>query len=249
MRPLWFISVLQRGPVLTIFLCLLLLFSVCLGGTPSLATPLLDQVSDSTINNSENGFSQIVDKAQTFTVGLTGFLTRVDIKLHNAASPPPTHDALFDLRTTAGGLPTEPNAGGNILFSASIPPSAVPNLGLFDDNVPWLSVDLGAARFPVTAGEVLAFCLRTDEPGGGFFANYYLAGSNENVYPAGTVYYRNLGTQFPQLTWAEVEPAFGGPGNDVFFRTWVDPVPLPPTVVLLGSGLLGVVSWRRFRKG
>jgi probable HAF family extracellular repeat protein len=27
------------------------------------------------------------------------------------------------------------------------------------------------------------------------------------------------------------------------------PVPLPPTVLLLGSGLLGLVGWRRFRKG
>jgi len=26
-------------------------------------------------------------------------------------------------------------------------------------------------------------------------------------------------------------------------------VPLPPTVLLLGSGLLGLVGWRRFRKG
>jgi len=26
-------------------------------------------------------------------------------------------------------------------------------------------------------------------------------------------------------------------------------VPLPPTVILLGSGLLGLVGWRRFRKG
>jgi uncharacterized membrane protein len=27
------------------------------------------------------------------------------------------------------------------------------------------------------------------------------------------------------------------------------PVPLPPNVLLLGSGLLGLVGWRRYRKG
>jgi hypothetical protein len=32
-----------------------------------------------------------------------------------------------------------------------------------------------------------------------------------------------------------------------YFRT--DPVPLPPTVLLFGSGLLGLVGWRRFRRG
>ena len=33
--------------------------------------------------------------------------------------------------------------------------------------------------------------------------------------------------------------------------TWTttSPVPLPPTVLLLGSGLLGLAGWRRFRKG
>jgi hypothetical protein len=29
----------------------------------------------------------------------------------------------------------------------------------------------------------------------------------------------------------------------------MNPVPLPPTVLLLGSGLLGLGTWRRFRKG
>jgi hypothetical protein len=28
----------------------------------------------------------------------------------------------------------------------------------------------------------------------------------------------------------------------------VQAVPLPPTVLLLGSGLLGLAGWRRFRK-
>jgi|GEM_PF-3055187 len=29
----------------------------------------------------------------------------------------------------------------------------------------------------------------------------------------------------------------------------VDPVPVPPALLLMGSGLLGLVGWRRFRKG
>ena len=33
------------------------------------------------------------------------------------------------------------------------------------------------------------------------------------------------------------------------FTGSIDVVPLPPTVLLLGSGLLGLVGWRRFRKG
>jgi len=45
-----------------------------------------------------------------------------------------------------------------------------------------------------------------------------------------------------------------------FFDVTIDPfrfidglefqgVPVPPSVLLLGSGLIGLVGWRRFRKG
>jgi uncharacterized protein (TIGR03118 family) len=52
----------------------------------------------------------------------------------------------------------------------------------------------------------------------------------------------------------------GGNSDTLFFTAGPDweqrslfgsvaPVPLPPTVLLLGSGLLGLAGWRRFRKG
>jgi hypothetical protein len=33
-----------------------------------------------------------------------------------------------------------------------------------------------------------------------------------------------------------------------YFGFFLEPVPIPPTVLLLGSGLLGLAGWRRFRK-
>jgi hypothetical protein len=37
--------------------------------------------------------------------------------------------------------------------------------------------------------------------------------------------------------------------DDISVNISVNAVPIPPTVLLLGSGLLGLVGWRRFRKG
>ena len=37
--------------------------------------------------------------------------------------------------------------------------------------------------------------------------------------------------------------------NSGFFKVDVQVVPLPPSFLLLGSGLLGLASWRRFRNG
>jgi hypothetical protein len=36
--------------------------------------------------------------------------------------------------------------------------------------------------------------------------------------------------------------------KDYVFANFLQPVPLPSTVLLLGSGLLGLAGWRRYRK-
>ena len=55
-----------------------------------------------------------LDGAQTFTVGVTGLLTSVDLMV-GRDSGSTTEDLLLDIRTTSGGVPTDPNFGSNIL--------------------------------------------------------------------------------------------------------------------------------------
>jgi hypothetical protein len=233
MRLLGFITAPRCGWSLPSFSGVLLLLFICLAGTASQATPVLDQVSDGTTIAIAAGISSGNDKAQTFTVGLTGYLTEVDLKLFYNNPSPSTYDVLFDLRTTEGGVPSELNTGANVLFNGVIPASAVPPTPHSIDELPWTILNLGLP-IPVTAGEVLSFCLRTDEPVSGP-ANYLLAGAS--TYAAGSLYYRNLTSQ----------PTWGPIFSDIYFRTWVDPVPIPPTVILLGSGLAGLIllRWRR----
>ena len=49
------------------------------------------------------------------------------------------------------------------------------------------------------------------------------------------------------LSSAASDDGYGGIGAWVVTANYT-PVPLPPTVLLLGSGLLGLAGWRRFRK-
>jgi hypothetical protein len=56
----------------------------------------------------------------------------------------------------------------------------------------------------------------------------------------------NLAGGAHSLTIEIIQTAPGNTSGVAFFR--VDPVPVPPSAWLLGSGLLGLVGWRRFRK-
>lgn len=215
------------------------------------AAPILDQMVETT-PTLESGFALDIDKAQTFTVGLAGYLTRVDVKLHTSRAP--TENVFFDIRTTTGGVPTELDAGANILFSTVIPKDTVPVLSLFN-NVPWTTVNLGASSFLVASGDVLTISLRTNEPiivGPFPLTNYWAAGSNAGVYPSGANYYRitDLASPGYQPSWKSTSP-----DHDLFFRTYVDadfppvPVPVPATVFLFGSALVGLAGFRKkFKK-
>jgi hypothetical protein len=51
------------------------------------------------------------------------------------------------------------------------------------------------------------------------------------------------------LTIQTYQNATGNTSGVAFFRVDAAPVPLPPSAWLLGSSLLGLVGWRRFKKG
>jgi hypothetical protein len=50
------------------------------------------------------------------------------------------------------------------------------------------------------------------------------------------------------LTIQTFQNTYGNTSGIAFFRVDANPVPLPPSAWLLGSSLLGLVGWRRFRK-
>jgi hypothetical protein len=153
---------------------------------------------------------------QTFTVGLAGSLTRIDLQLGRDASA--NQPLQFELRTTSGGLPNlTPQA---LLFSTSINPSAVPVL---TTTTPYtLSVDLSSAPPEVTPGEQLAILLTS---GTDYWYLWTTGYWPSDFYTAGSAVKRPYGA----ADWQLID------GWDSGFRTWVT---VPEPVSLLPIGLL-----------
>lgn len=85
---------------------------------------------------------------QTFTVGLTGLLTRIEIAQINQHRGTPTQPLVVSLVTTAAGVPTT-----NALATVTVPPASVPAA-----RGP-LQVDLMSFGVQVQQGQVLGIAL------------------------------------------------------------------------------------------
>ena len=165
-----------------------------------------------------------LDIAQTFTVGQTGVLTGVEVFVRRSFTPTITDPLVFDIRTTVGGSPTEPDSGANVLASISAAASSIPTVASF------VGFDLSGFGISVTAGDVLAIVLQSDGPN----PAYAWGGTEADGYSPGASFRRTV-TIFP--TWMST-----GFANDQLFRTFVEPsaaAPVSTTLPLLMIGLFG----------
>jgi hypothetical protein len=108
---------------------------------PARATPILDQsfTGPPTVAYS---FTQGAQEAQSFTVGIAGNLTEVDVRLQDF-SPPATGNLLFDIRDAPLGVPQVSDTP--TLASGSVPLASTGNT--------WLS--LTGFSIPVAVGDQL----------------------------------------------------------------------------------------------
>lgn len=139
--------------------------------------------------------------AQTFTVGLSGLLSRIDLGLYRDAAAL-TGDVTVDI-LPASVLPAY--EFGSSLFTMTIPIASIP---LLTTNL--TTIDLSAANLAVNAGQQLAIVLRRPAGAGWVIwqdsnpAVPYDAGGSFTWHPAG---------------W----PAWIPVGGDHRFQTWVLP--------------------------
>lgn len=203
--------------------------------TAGQAAPVLDQEYDAFAAGADSAvlLNTNFAHAQSFTVGIAGQLTSMELQIRKTNLDPPVSDLTFDILSFMGGIPSGP-----ALASGSIAAASVPDLDFTDDS--FVSVDLSSFNIFVGVGEVLAIAL-----------TYLDSGSyNWLSTPVGNFY--GAGSQFVSLPPGpfDVELVNG----DLGFRTFVDPdatapVPEPGTLATLAFGLLvfGFARRQRFK--
>jgi hypothetical protein len=151
-------------------------------------------------------------RAQTFTVGLDGTLTRIAIPIGKSDLTLDTDELTIDVRPTdGGGAPLE--SAASALATATVLGSQL--TGSLDPGNPF-EIDLSAAGVQVTAGQQLAIVASSDVPflGSRSFAWYAYLVTGDG-YPGGDAW-------FDPSSWALQD----GGGVDLVFESYVE-VPEP----------------------
>jgi hypothetical protein len=179
-----------------------------------------------------------IDIGQTFTVGLSGELTGVEVAVARSANT--TQPLDVEVRSTIGGTPDASDA--SILASALVEPSSIdtsaPTLSDFFDfnSLNFVFVDLSSSRLQITPGETLAIVLESNDPVGGYAWAFGVG--DPGPYLGGQGYFRSSTGQDP----------FMRGGGDQYFETIVSTVPEPSTFLLLFSAIPGIAVVIRRKK-
>jgi hypothetical protein len=179
------------------------------------ATPILDQSLD---QNGSNLF-QNNSFAQTFTVGITGILTSVEVELQDFSVAPPS--LTIAITNTVLGAPAFPPL---VLGSTALATSGLTTAET------WVAGT--GLSIPVTAGDLLAIVITLSNKTGWVNGpDVYAGGMAFNAFGGAWLSFDNIDRSF--RTFVEPAPAA---------------VPEPASMFLLGLGLAGFWASRKHRR-
>jgi hypothetical protein len=195
------------------------LFLVIWSGTVATSTPILDQSFDPVPATLTPflGLGPGSFGAQTFTVGMTGVLTEVDVFIQR--NGPILSDLYLDVRPVINGVPTENNSAA--LGSVTLPMPAL------DGTAAFVPFDFSSLEIRISEGDVLAIVLSG-------YARWY--GNFGDPYPGGESFFLRFPNGFSLSHDGSV---------DVGFRTFVEPMPVPEpcTLALISAGILTTICY------
>lgn len=215
----------------------LLAAAILLSCTPensAKAGPILDQ--SYTQQDGYYGPGPFSPQAQTFTVGITGLLTEVDLRISTAPTPNPNPSPIIvEINSLLNGFP----AAGS-LAAVSVPYASLPTGAPGD----FVALDFTHQNLQVFAGEMLAITIRTTDDGANLEFGRTLDVGDMPVggYDGGRAFTGEIGN-----VWFPLPQGDQGFPNSVAwnydFKTFVSPVPVPPTLPLFAVGSLIMVGW------
>jgi len=154
----------------------------------------LDQSNDAPRATTESvGTGQ--DYGQTFTAGLTGPLTRVEVYVGKSGAPGDLTGSIYE---TTGGLPS-----GSVLATATVPSSRV------EIPADWISFDFAAPTYVTSGVQYAVVFTATANVLGSVAYNFEVS---DDTYPRG-----ELVQKVATATWSVRSPA-----GDMLFRTYVN---------------------------
>jgi PEP-CTERM motif-containing protein len=193
---------------------------------PASAAPILDQVCCSAVALGGGDFS--LYRFQTFTVGLNGTMTGIEVGLGGASLPPTL--TLYPTAFVPGQ--TGDTFGTPLILNALLANTGASVPGAGTSTYYFASLGLGIA---VTVGQQFTILLRDGIAGLPIYGG--------DPYPGGQ-FLSGVGPNSLLVT----SPGLG----DFPFRTYVDtapaPIPEPSTFLMIGGGLAALVRGRSRRR-
>lgn len=200
---------------ITVSICALLVFGSIAGAS---AMSVVDQQYTGASGHATAETTNCLERAQTFTVGLTGKMTRVEFGSFRRYSS--TADLMFSIRNTDSNAMPLMDSTSNV-FQRTLHASDLPSSGV-------LGINLGDG-IAVQSGQTLSFVLSSTED----TWDYAFDGSYWRyppTYQRGNLYYKPLTDQ-----------AWTDEGDyDLYFTTYVEPTPEPSSFMALMAGLGGL---------
>jgi hypothetical protein len=175
--------------------------------------------------------------AQTFIVGQSGILDRVELQISKESNP--TAPLLVEIRKTLAGSGAPDPSASALLASVSMSSSLFPT---GQSTSIYTGVDLNAQSFAVSEGDVLAIVATSATA---TYPKWYLwTTSDSGGKPPAPQYTRGMAFYAHASSWTWTADVSADSG----FRTYVT-VPEPPGIVLCLAGMaaLAVCRWRKRR--
>jgi len=220
------------------------------------AVSIIDQAQDTFLTAEGIFGTSGLERAQSFTVGIPGVFSGIDVRVMRGYSPAEFTLTIYDV---LDGLPLAMGFASKTMPADIFPAADIdPVSGLPVTYIPslyqWTTIDVTDLGIIVHPGDVLAFGFGAPSGQPGYFgiiSGVTPAGEPGDAYPGGSAFVRdidNTGGAGFSPTWIPVIDT-GPPGTpvrkaDLAFRTRVSTIPVPEAAWLFCSAL-GLAGWIR----